>query len=222
MLKILAIIPARGGSKGVPKKNLRYLGGQPLIAHTIIQASKVKLVNRVVVSSDNVEIMNVSESYGVDAIERPKEISGDKSSSEDALLHVLDKLRMSEDYEPDIIVFLQCTSPLRTAEDIDNAIIKLLKSRADSLVGVSPFNLFLWRTKFGQPEGINHNMYERKMRQDIDNQYIETGALYVMRTKGFLKAKHRFFGKTVLFEMPAERCLDINTEADFKIAEALL
>ena len=124
-MQVLAIIPARGGSKGIPRKNIRILAGKPLIAYTIEHARQTPSVKRIVVSTDDPEIAAVSEQYGAEVVWRPAEISGDTATSESALLHVLNYLKDAEDYEPDLIAFLQATSPLRHPDDIQNAINKL-------------------------------------------------------------------------------------------------
>jgi YrbI family 3-deoxy-D-manno-octulosonate 8-phosphate phosphatase len=221
-MECLAIIPARGGSKGILRKNVRPLAGKPLIAHTIEQAQRAQLINRLVVSTDDVEIEAVSRQYGAEVVRRPVEISGDHASSETALLHALDYLSQTEGYHPDVLAFLQCTSPLTLAEDIDGTIQALLDQDADSALAVIPFHYFLWKMEGGDALGINHDKYHRPLRQDREPQYLETGAVYVMRVAGFRQAKHRFFGKTVLYAMPAERRLEIDEPVDFKVAETLL
>lgn len=219
-MQTLAIIPARGGSKSIPRKNVRFLAGKPLIAHTIEQARQAKLVNRVVVSTDDAEIAAVSQQYNAEIVWRPAEISGDTATSEAALLYTLSFLREQESYLPDILVFLQCTSPLTLAADMDASVWTLLESNADSALAVVPFHYFLWQpTASGEAIGINHDKRVRPLRQQRAPQYLETGAVYVMRTQGFLEAKHRFFGKTVMYVMPTERCLEIDEPVDFEIAE---
>jgi N-acylneuraminate cytidylyltransferase len=222
-IDVLAIIPARGGSKGIPRKNLQPLAGKPLLAHTIEAAQGARYVGRVIVSTEDAEIAAVSEKYGADVIWRPEDISGDKAPSESALLHALEHLHEIEGYSPDIVVFLQCTSPLTLPEDIDGTIKTLLDENADSALAVTPFHYFLWtKNKKWDAVGINHNKKERLMRQEAEPQFLETGAVYVMRTKGFKKAKHRFFGKTAMYIMPPERCLEIDEPIDLKIAEVLM
>ena len=222
-MKILAIIPARGGSKGIRRKNVRLLAGKPLIAHTIEHARQASSISRVVVSTDDSEIAAVSEQYGAQVVWRPAEISGDTASSESALLHALEYLQEAEGYEPDIVVFLQCTSPLTLPEDIDGTVQVLLDAGADSALAVTPFHYFLWRRdEHGDAVGINHDKRVRPLRQQREPQFLETGAVYVMRTEGFRKAKHRFFGKTAMYVMPPERCLEIDEPVDFIIAETLL
>ena len=135
--KIIAIIPARGGSKGIEKKNIRMFAGKPLIAHTIEQALSSNLIQRTFVSTDDAGITAVSQAHGAEVIRRPAEISGDATSSEIALLHALDYLENSERLAPDYVVFLQCTSPLRKPHDIDSAVQQLIEENADSLLSVT-------------------------------------------------------------------------------------
>ena len=221
--RCLCIIPARGGSKGIPKKNLRMLDGKPLIAWTVEAAKKAKLVDRVIVSTDDAEIAAVSKQFGAEVVMRPAEISGDAASSESALLHVLDVMVQNESYKPDILVFLQCTSPLTLPEDIDGTIQAMLSSHADTTLAVTSFHYFLWRQdKSGNAVGVNHDKSHRLMRQEREHEYKETGSVYVMRTNGFLQARHRFFGKTTMYVLPQIRCLEIDEPADLVLAEALL
>ena len=208
-MKTVAIIPARGG--------------KPLIAHTIGTATQASSVNRVVVSTDDDEISAISRQWGAEVILRPAKISTDISSSELALLHALEHLHENEGYSPDLLVFLQCTSPLTLPEDIDGTVQALLDQEADSSLAVTPFPYFLWRWDLnGDAIGVNHDKRVRPLRQERDLQYLETGAVYVMRTKGFKEARHRFFGKNAMYVMPPERCLEIDEPVHFTIAEVLL
>ena len=219
-MNCLAIIPARGGSKGIPRKNILPLAGKPLIAHNLLQLQHSRYVNRVVVSTDDPEIAAISQQYGAEVVWRPAKISGDQASSEAALLHALDHLQATEGYEPDLVAFLQCTSPLTLAEDIDGTIQELLDQEADSALAVTPFHYFLWRQeKDGGATGINHDKSYRPLRQEREPQYLETGAVYVMRAPGFRQARHRFFGKTAMYIMPFERRLEIDDPVDFEVAE---
>lgn len=222
-LKGLAIIPARGGSKGIPRKNLLPLAGKPLLAHTIEQARRANSVERLVVSTDDAEIGAVAQAYGADFVWRPAAISGDDAASEAALLHVIDTLQHGKETLPELIIFLQCTSPLTTAEDIDGAVLALLAEEADTALTVTPFHYFLWQqVEGGDAVGVNHDKRVRLLRQQRTPQFRETGAVYVMRTAGFLQARHRFFGRTALYVVPPERCLEIDEPFDFQLAEWLL
>jgi N-acylneuraminate cytidylyltransferase len=219
----LAIIPARGGSKGIPRKNVRILAGKPLLGWTIQSARSASQITRVVVSTDDREIADVAREFGAEVIWRPESISGDTASSESALLHVLSELESKESYRPDLLTFLQCTSPLTSAADIDGTIDALRDSSADTALSVAPFHYFVWMPDgTGSAIGVNHDKSHRPRRQDRAAQYLETGAVYVMKTEGFLKAKHRFFGRTATYLMPSERTLEIDDPRDLVVAEALL
>lgn len=222
-MSALAIIPARGGSKGIPRKNIRRLCGMPLIAHTIHHCREAHSIQRICVSTDDQEIADIAKAHGAEAFMRPVEISGDTAESETALLHVLEQIKMTEGQLPDITVFLQCTSPLITAHDIDGTVKKLYDSQADVVFAVTPRHPFLWTIDSdGHAVASNHDHRHRPMRQDLPAQYQETGAVYAMRTAGFLKSKHRFFGSIFPYIIANERSIDIDTLVDFDIAEAIL
>jgi CMP-N-acetylneuraminic acid synthetase len=220
---VVAVIPARGGSKGLPRKNVLPLGGRPLIAHTIAAAREAVRVGRVVVSTDDAEIAAVARRCGAEVVDRPAELAGDTAGSEAALLHALDVLERQEGYRPSLLVFLQCTSPLTSAEDIDGTIATLIDEGADTAVSVTPFHYFLWRRDGdGAGVGINHDKAVRPLRQQREPQYVETGAIYVMKVEGFLRAKHRFFGATALHVTPAERRWEVDEPVDLIVAAALM
>lgn len=222
-MKVLAIIPARGGSKGIPGKNLRPVGGRPLVEHVIKAAREARRVGRVVVSTDAPDIGAVAMAAGAEVVWRPADISGDLASSEAALLHVLDTLRETESFVPDVVVFLQCTSPLTQPEDIDATIEAMEREAADCALTVAPFHHFLWRTdpKEGAV-GINHDKTRRPMRQQREGQFMETGAVYVMRAAGLLAHRHRFFGRVALAVTPLERSMEIDEPADLAVADMRL
>jgi N-acylneuraminate cytidylyltransferase len=221
--KPVAIIPARAGSKGIPGKNIFNLNGQPLISYAIQAALKSKSIDRVIVSTDGAAIAKVAKQYGAEVIFRPSKISGDHSKSEDALLHVLSELKTKEDFEPELFVFLQCTSPLTTASDLDGAVSDLKRKKADCSLSVIKVHQFLWRRHSSfRKAGVNHNPSTRPMRQDREPEYLETGNFYVMRTRKFLKAKHRFFGKVDLYEIPKDHALDIDEPADIELGRVFL
>ncbi len=219
-MSAVAIIPARGGSKALPRKNVLPLAGQPLIAWTIQAAQAAKEITRVVVSTDDAEIGAVAKRYGAEVVWRPAAISGDLASSEAALLHALET--HLADQPPEIIAFLQCTSPLTSGGDIDGTIHTLLTTDADTAVAVQDFHYFVWKSDDeGNFVGVNHDKSERKMRQERHPQYLETGAVYVMRSEGLRKHRHRFFGKTAKYVVPPENVLEIDDAVDFTIASVL-
>ncbi|WP_179473020.1 acylneuraminate cytidylyltransferase [Mycolicibacterium vinylchloridicum] len=219
MPEVLAVIPARGGSKSLPRKNVRPLGGIPLIAHTIRAAQAADLVTRVVVSTEDAEIASIARSFGADVIDRPVELASDEASSESALLHALDYLDTAEGYRPDILCFLQCTSPLTASEDIDNVLSTMIEAGAETALAVTRFHYFVWRQDHeGSAVGVNHDKAVRLRRQDRHREFLETGAVYAMLADGFRVARHRFFGRTVVHEMPASRVLEIDDPEDFVLA----
>jgi N-acylneuraminate cytidylyltransferase len=219
MLEVLAVIPARGGSKSLPRKNVLPLGGIPLIAHTIRAARAASLVTRVVVSTEDAEIAAIAKRFGADVVDRPLELASDEASSESALLHALDDLETREGYRPDILCFLQCTSPLTAPEDIDNVLRSMISADAETALSVTRFHYFVWRQDAdGDAVGVNHDKAVRLRRQDRHKEFLETGAVYAMVADGFRAARHRFFGRTVVHEMPALRVLEIDDPEDFMLA----
>lgn len=221
-VSVIAVIPARGGSKGILRKNLRMVAGTALVARAVEQARQSAAVDRVIVSTDDPEIAALAEQHGAEIVMRPESISGDTATSESALVHVLDTLQEQEGRKPDVLVLIQCTSPLTTSADIDGTVRALLDEDADASLAVTPFHYYVWRPgPAGAAVGINHDPAVRRRRQDIEPQYLETGAAYAMRVPGFERARHRFFGKIAMYVMPHERCLEIDEPVDLEVAETL-
>lgn len=206
----------------MPRKNLRVLAGRPLLEYVVEQALVAREVTRVVVSTDDAEITAVARQLGAEVLLRPAEISGDTASSEAAVLHALGFLELSEGWTSELTVMLQCTSPLTLSEDIDGTIRELRDQQADSAFTATPFFHFLWSGDSHGADGINHDKRIRSRRQDLHPQFLETGAVYAMRTAGFLEARHRFFGRTAMHVVPSARHLEIDEPVDFLKAEALL
>ncbi len=222
-MECLAVIPARGGSKGLPRKNLQTVGGRPLIVRAVRSALAASHITRTVVSTNNEEIANVARDAAAEIIMRPTELANDVIMPDFAVLHVLETLAAEEGYHPDLTCFIQCTSPFTRPDDLDRGVEELLAKEADCLLSVIATHVFLWRrTADGFAESVGHDSnVMRKGRQELEPRYRETGAFYVMRTDGFIAARNRLFGRVTLFEMPPERSVDIDTPLDLEFAEIL-
>jgi CMP-N-acetylneuraminic acid synthetase len=222
--KILAIMPARGGSKGLPRKNVLILAGKPMIAHSICAAKNSECVDRIVVSTDNEEIAEVSRKYGAEVINRPKELARDESPTIDAVMHALGALG-DLGYEPDAVVLLQPTSPIRLPQDIDGAVDAFLKGNGASVISVCeashpPF----WDFKIedGMLKPLFGAEYFRKRRQELPKAYVPNGSVYVSSPESLRKNRSFVSERIVPYVMPQDRSIDVDTAFDFRIAEALL
>jgi N-acylneuraminate cytidylyltransferase len=220
--KVLGVIPARGGSKGVPRKNIRIVGDKPLIAWTIEEAKKSRYLDRLIVSSEDAEIIRMSEQWGCEApFERPAALATDNISGVDPVLHSLQELP-GYDY----VVLLQPTSPLRSVEDIDGCIDKCISTNAKSCVSVTePENNPYWMYLLGA-EGKMKPLIETEdlvlRRQDLPKVYALNGAVYVAENEWLMRERSFLAGEPLGYEMPQERSLDIDTELDLKVFEALV
>lgn len=221
MSEVLAIIPARGGSKGIPRKNVRPFLGKPLLAHSIEHARQAPSVTRVVVSTDDAEIAAVAREYGAEVMERPAEISGDAAGSESALSHVLDHLRASEGYEPELVVFLQATSPLRRPGAVQAAIDLLRRDGADSLLSGAPVHGFLWRMHDGHLTSVSMDYRNRPRRQDIGEDYIDNGSIYIFKPWVLREHGNRLGGKIALFPDDPLHIFQIDEPSDLELMEKL-
>ncbi len=222
MTDIISIIPARGGSKGLPGKNTRPIMGESLIAHTIRHSLNSRRVGRTFVSTDNKEIGQVAEQYGAEVIWRPAAISGDRATSEETLHHALCNLKQKEAYVPDIVVFLQCTSPIRADHDIDTAIELLLTSNSDSLLSVCKFHRFIWRLGKNQPVSFNYDYRRRELRQVRSLEFLETGSIYIFKPWVLEQYNNRLGGRIQLYEMDYFSSFEIDTLEDFVLCEAIM
>jgi CMP-N-acetylneuraminic acid synthetase len=220
--QIIAVIPARGGSKRVPRKNLLLLRGKPLIAHTIEHAKRSRLVSRIIVSTDDNEISDVAIQYGAEVIKRPPELSGNTASSEVALIHVVDWLAEKEKYEPDILVFLQCTSPIRNESDIDNAITVLLENNADSLFSGCRFNKYIWQVRNGEVSPINYDYRHRWREQDFPHQVLENGSIFVFKRSILKELGNRLGGKIAVYEMNELSSIQIDSNEDIMLCNCIM
>ena len=223
---VYGLITARGGSKGIPHKNIYPLNGKPLIAYTIEAALKSKYVDRLIVSTDDKKIAEVSKNFNAEVpFIRPDSLSGDLASSASVIEHAITYFA-NENKSPDLIILLQPTSPLRETYDIDDALETFIKSDAESLISVckteqSPY----WFKKFNNEGFISDfipqpSTYIR--RQDTPDLYILNGAIYILNTKSFLSSKIILGDKSLPYIMPKERSVDIDTMLDIDFAEFLL
>jgi len=220
--RVIAIVPARGGSKGVPGKNLQRVGGRSLVERAVDACRAVRLVEAVYVSTADAEIAARAEAAGGKVIMRPVELSGDTASSESALLHALDQLSLVGD-EPEVLAFVQCTSPFIASDDLDRGVEMIIHDYADSVFSAVPSYDFLWRADdgFGLVTGQNHNPAVRQRRQERAPHFRETGAFYVMSAAGFKAARHRFFGRTAVVQVPELTAVDVDHLHDLTLAGAL-
>jgi CMP-N,N'-diacetyllegionaminic acid synthase len=224
--KILAIIPARGGSKGLPRKNIKELNGKPLIAYTIEAAQKSKYIDRIIVSTEDKEIEKVSKNWEAEVpYLRPKEMAIDTSSVVDCIIHMMNWLKDKEDYKPDYICLLQCTSPLRAGCDIDGAIEKLFETNMDGVVSVCEAEVNPYWTNVFEGNRLKYFLEQGKniiRRQDLPKIYRLNGAIYVMKTEVFLRKKTFETNDITGYIMSSKNSIDIDTLIDFKFAELLL
>jgi len=216
-MKIVSIIPARGSSKSIPRKNIVDFAGKPLMLWTIEQAKASALVSEIYVTSDSKEILEIADSAGVRPIIRPPELSTDIATSESALIHVLNQIKE----EPEYIVFLQATAPLRKSKDIDNAISQLIDGAADSLLSVTKAYDYIWKESEGTISSLNFDFLQRKRRQDIKPLYYENGSIYVFKPDILRKYKNRLGGKIAIYYMEPWQMVDVNDNADLEWAEWL-
>ena len=215
------LIPARGGSKGIPGKNLRCVAGVPLIARAIRAARASEKAGAVWVSSDDQAIGSLAIQEGANWLRRPTSIAGDQASSESALVHGLMQLGREQPL-PALFVFLQCTSPFTTGEQIDAVVSALLESKAAMAFSVMPWHGFLWQQKAeGYGVGINHDASKpRQRRQELTPTYLETGAIYAIRTEPFLQQQIRFV-QPVLPVPIAGLAPEIDTPEDMELCELM-
>lgn len=220
-MKILAIIPARGGSKGIPRKNLIPFLGKPLMQWSIEAALDSSFITDVVVSSDDDEILKAAIKHeGVVAIQRPKDLALDESRVEPVMIHALEEL---DTKEYDVLVLLQPTSPLRSAADIDAACEQFLASEATSLIGVCALNHHPYKTfkvtDQGYLQGIINNDFPFSPRQSLPKVFRANGAIYIVNTADFVRTGSLLTDKCTYFEMPNEKSVDIDTMDDIRNIE---
>jgi CMP-N,N'-diacetyllegionaminic acid synthase len=220
--KTLAVIAARGGSKGIPHKNLIDLCGKPLIAWTVMQAAAAKGVDAVAVSSDSDQILAAAEAAGAIGVRRPEDISGDLASSESAWLHALE--HVDGKLGPfGRVVALQATSPIRESSDIEGALATFEREELDSLLSVCEVeDYFNWRIGTNGPEPINYDFRNRRMRQQIEKRYLENGSFYVLIPALLREQNNRLGGKIGMHVMERHKMFQIDRPEDIKLCAAIM
>lgn len=213
----IAVIPARGGSKGVPGKNRLLVGGAPLVARAVRSALAASAVDRVLVSTDDELIAAVARAAGAEIVHRPTELAGDTASSESALLHALD----AEGVHQGQLVFIQATSPFIDPADLDEAVRRLRDGEADSVFSAVETYEFLWRSGDDGATGVNHDRSFRPRRQDREPHFRETGAFYVMDVAGFRAAGFRFFGRVGMVPVDPRGAVEIDDAGELEVARRL-
>jgi CMP-N-acetylneuraminic acid synthetase len=212
-MKTVALILARGGSKGIPKKNIKELNGAPLISY-VIDAAINSNASETWVSTDCQEIRDISLEHGANVIKRPKEISGDNDKNELAIEHFLENIGF------DFVISIQPTSPLLLAEDINGGLDLIVQKDCDSVFSATKDHWIPRWTKENEP--LNWDINNRPMRQDMPETYIENGAFYITTKKLFLKNKLRYGGRIKPYCMPLSRSFQIDSLEDFNLINSIL
>lgn len=220
-MKIVAIIPARGGSKGIPKKNIKELCGKPLIAYIIETALKVEELDRVIVSTEDKEIAEIAREYGAEVpFIRPEELARDETPTLPVLQHAVKYLEEKENYRPEIVVLLYATSPHLMAERVSEAIKMLKKGRFDSVLSVVEDRGHYWTEKEDNYEKIYPKV--EKNRQFTKPLFKENGAIYICKRAILMEKNEIVGGKIGFLVMKREESIDIDEPLDFEFAEFLM
>lgn len=227
-MNVLGITLARGGSKGIPGKNIRPIAGKPLLAYTIEEALNCTLITKYYVSSDSEEILEVAKEYGANTIKRPRELAKDTTPHQPALLHALEEAEIRDGVHYDVVADLRATNPFKTSLDIDGAIQKLIRTNADCVAGVAQLmEHHPSRLKMIYSDQLVDIWPENPTgrRQDlIPSVYIRNGSVYVVKSD-VLRGGQFFIGPDLVVRpwyMPEEKSINIDTEVDFLLAEKLM
>lgn len=221
-MKTVAFIPARGGSKGVPGKNIKNFAGEPLIVHSIRHALNTEDIDDVFVSTDDKKIADISSAAGAKIIMRPAEISGDTATSESAIEHGISEIeKIYKDLST--IVFLQATSPLRPQNGLSEALKRFEEGNCDTLLSISPTHRFFWKIS-GDEAQAQYDYINRPRRQDMtkeDIKYVENGSVYIFSKKHFQRVGNRLGGKMGYVIFDEEYSYEIDSQTDFEILEKI-
>ena len=218
--KYIAIIPARGGSKGVPKKNIKEFLGKPLIEHSINYAKESKFIEKIILTTDNEEIKKIGKDNNITVVNRPKEISGDKATTESAIEHVISLFKFSIDTT---IILLQPTSPIRPKNSLDKMIKIFNEQLYDSMLTLSPIHPLTWKVDNKKTECM-YDYSNRPRRQDFKEKdliYDENGSVYIFTNKIFIEKNNRLGGKIGHYIFKEEYGRQIDTPLDFKLLETI-
>jgi CMP-N,N'-diacetyllegionaminic acid synthase len=225
-METVAIIPARGGSKGIPRKNIIDFCGHPLIAWTIAAARRCSAIDGVFVSTDSAEIAAVARHYGAEVTNRPTEIAGDRATSESALLHACGEITHRHGQPPECVVFLQATSPLREASELDGALAKFKQEKLDSLFSASqPEDMLFWQQTPAGLNSINYDYASRKRRQDMGEEsllLVETGSFYVTRFALLQETQNRLGGRIGVWPVDFWKSFEIDSQAGLELCTLLM
>lgn len=215
---VIAIIPARGGSKAIPKKNIMNFCGKPLIAWSIEHAIKSKYVTDVYVTTDDPEIACISQKYGAKIIWRPAELATDTASTEEALLHAIAEIEREE--KIDEVVFLQATSPVRESQDVEKALEKFFEEKADSLFSAAVLEDFcIWEIGQDNMKSITFDYKKRGRRQDRKPYFLENGSIYIFKPEVLRQYNNRLGGKMAFYPMPLWKSYEIDSVEDIEFCE---
>ena len=220
MIKYVAIIPARGGSKGVPKKNIKKFLDKPLLEHSIEYAKNCDYIDQIILTTDDLKIKKIGEKYNITIVDRPSKISGDTATTESAIKHIIETINFSENT---VFVLLQPTSPLRPKKSLEKMIELFNKNQYDSLLTISPIHPLTWKIESNNLNCM-YNYKNRPRRQDFkknDLIYDENGSVYLFTLSLFKKENNRLGGNIGYFVFEEEYGKQIDTELDFKILESI-
>lgn len=223
MPNTVAVILARGGSKGIPKKNILDFCGKPLIAWSIEHAKNASGVSGVWVSSDNNEILKMAKKYGANTIQRPKSLATDKATSISAYLHAIKKIEKAIG-SIDAIIAVQVTSPVRESTDIERGITEFYNSDYDSMFSAAEIgDFYIWkRTKQGRLSSINYNYKKRTRRQDFEEQYVENGSFYIFKPQVIRRYKNQLGGNIGITLMEFWKSFEIDEIADVEFCKTIM
>ena len=217
---ITAFIPARGGSKGVPNKNIKEFASKPLIVHSIEYSLNSKYADEVLVSTNDSKISKIAQAAGAKVIKRPRDLATDTSTTESAIEHYINSAKQ----KPDIIVLLQATSPLRPKGSLDKALNHFHKGGYDSLLSICPTHRFFWRVKDDNTAYAEYDYLNRPRRQDLSQgnvRFVENGSIYIFSREHFEKTGNRLGGKIGYVKWPDVYSIEIDSPLDFKFAEQI-